>query len=238
MEEYHPASDPALYFLCALFAAIVTFLPSFTGHHWLLTGFQGLGLWIFTGVAARYGPPGRHTIIFALWILIQILTLVLAHRMNPTAVEQTIPMGFALHREWLEMHYTGGGTRTGSIAHWWTLPLQGLQGSAGSLVTGGLLGSLLLAQAVNRLGLGTAVLVNDVMVRDPSGAGSFLWSVMPWEPAIFMLGICSMHLALTPRLWRQRTGEAVTWPLQRPMLYAGIGLTVAGMGLQYLGAVL
>lgn len=204
-------------------------MPSFTGHNWLLTGFQGVGLWLFTGLAARYGPPGRHMVLFALWILVQTLTLVLANRINPTAVEQTIPLGFAMHREWLELHYTGNGLRMGSVPPGWTLPIQGLLGSVGSWVTGGLLGSLLLADAVNRMGLGASVLANDILANDPAGVGHFLWNVIPWGFVALMLGISSMHLSLTPWLWQWRAAEPVQWPLQRPLLFAGIALASLGL---------
>ncbi len=229
MDSYRPTSDWLFYFLCGLFACLTSFLPSLSGRYWILLGAQGIGLWAFTALAVRYGPPGRHVLVLLLWLAVQVLTLAVAGRWNLPAVEGTIPHGFDLHRQWLERYHTAAGPwpalRADGGSRW-----PAAAATLGAGLTGGLTGSLYAAHAGNVLALGLSVFWVDI---PESGLGA--WArygvrVAPLAQVGWALGLIGLHLGLTPWLWRYRAPAPYAWRRQKSLLLASGIISLVSLG--------
>lgn len=229
METYRPTSDWIFYFLCGVFALLTSLLPILGGRYWMMLGMQGTGLWIFTALAARYGPAGRHVSVFLLWTGTQVGFLLLLGSWNMEVLERMLPQGFALRRLWLELYHTGAAAGPPAAAGW--IPLAGrvLLATAGSLATGGLTGSGLTAHGANYVAYFLTGLIHDVGGSEASGWVRFADAAVSWDQIVLSAGLGATHLGLSPGLWRHRLDPAVAWPLQKPMLGLGLAATAVGV---------
>jgi len=253
METYRPTSDWIFYFLCGVFALLTSLLPILGGRYWMMLGMQGTGLWIFTALAARYGPAGRHVSVFLWWTGTQVGFLLLLGSWNMAVLERILPHGFELRRlwlelyhaeaafgwslipdpsplvQWLEPYYAGAAAGPPAAARW--IPLAGrvLLATAGSLVTGGLPGSGLTAHGANYVAYFLTGLIHIVGGSDASGWVRFANAAVPWGQVVLLAGLGTTHLGLSPWLWRRRLDPAVAWPLQKPMLGLGLAATAVGV---------
>lgn len=230
MKEYQPTSDPLFYVLCAVFAGITTLWPSVSGQHWLLIGMQGLGLASFTILASRYGPPGRHLSVFALWCVAQYLTLLLTASWNPAGVERTLPSGFEYHRQWLEAYHTTDPSTPWRAMPAWREWLRVAWGSAGSMATGGVSGSFVFARGLNYLAFGTAVFLSDIPRGSELNVVRYVTGILPPANWFLYTGMTCVHLAVAPWWWRPRNAsEDSRWRWGRPLLLLGCALIAAGI---------
>ncbi len=228
MKTYRPTSDWIFYFLCGVFALLTSLPPVLGGRYGMMLGMQGVGLWAFTSMAARFGPAGRHVPVFLLWTGTQVGFLALLGTWNMGVLERMLPQGFELRHMWLELYHTGDPASPLAASGW--MPLAGgvLLATAGSLVTGGLTGSWIVAHSANYVAYFLTGLTTDIGWSDASGWVRLAGAAIPLGQVVLLAGLWVAHLGLSPWLWQHRMDPAVAWSLQRPML--GVGLTATAVG--------
>ncbi len=229
MAIYRPTSDWIFYFLCGLFALLTSLMPIMGGRYWMMLGMQGMGLWAFTAMASRFGPAGRHVTVFLLWIGTQIGFLMLLGIWNMGLLERLLPQGFELRRMWLALYHAETAARPLAVSGWTLLAGGALLATAGSLVTGGLTGSWLVAHSANYVAYFLAGLGTDIGWAEASGWMHFAQVAIPVGQVVLLAGLWTTHLGLSPWLWQHRLCPAMAWPLQKPVLGLGLATTAAGV---------
>ena len=196
----------------------------------MMTCMQGVGLWAFTSISARYGPNGRHVTVFLLWTGMQAGFLFLLGMWNLTLLERVLPHGFELRRMWLELYHADVAPGPLGMTQWLPLLSGILLATVGSLATGGLTGSWLAAHGTNYASYFLAGLVTISGLSNPTEWLPFVGSAFSLGQIVLLSGLWFAHLALCPYLWRWPFRQELreSWKMQRPMLGLGLATSAAG----------
>lgn len=229
MTRYKPASDPAFYLIAGFFACLTTLWPALMGVSWLMVSLQVIGLTAVSAIAILSGGIGRQAAVTVLWLAIQAATVRAAAWIGPAAVLNAVPGGFDLRGLWLQRFHAGlapnfGFGPDGEAAG---LLLDSLLLTLGSLLTGGLTGSFVMVEQVNRAALAWAVFSADVAGPQAGAALSFAVANLRSGPALFLLGSMMVHPVLARVVWKRGREPAEDVPARKPWLGAS-GLVMFG----------
>lgn len=148
-QPYQLINDPLFYGIAAFFALLTTAMPAALGQPRFLVLIQTLALFTFLFYTIRRGFMRQALLILALWLAVQVISLLVVTTLLPDQVQRAIGGGFEKRSEFLAWFH-GGQPLTDTL---WASPgpRLGEWGGIllGSLFSGGLVGVGFLVSAVN-----------------------------------------------------------------------------------------
>lgn len=148
-KPYHLINDPLFYSIAAFFALLTTAMPAALGQPRFLVLIQTLALFAFLFYTIRHGYMRQALQLLALWVTVQVITLLIVSVLLPDQVQRAINSGFEKQSEFIGWFH-GNQPLADTL---WQRPGQRLGEwlgiFLGSLLTGGLVGVGFLVSAVN-----------------------------------------------------------------------------------------
>jgi hypothetical protein len=170
--------DPIFYLMLGLFALLTTGLAAALGQPRFLPFSQTVALFAFLAVAFRRQRVREALWALALWLVVQMVTVIFITWLLPGQVEQAMADGFH-YRSSLIGWFHGAERLPASVAVAPVARLVELAGIlVGSLVTGGLVGLWFLVRAANLAAYSAGVLWQDSGLWQNVIAGLPLWTVL------------------------------------------------------------
>ncbi len=231
--EYSVARDPLFLAAVGVFAILTTVIPAFFGQAFLLILLQSVTLTILLGVALRTGSAGGADAMVAtfrmlvLWVLIQAFVIGGLAYAAGDRVDGAIRDGFDLSTATLEWLYTDvaypGTEQTTPLARL----IAFLAVTAGSYVSGGLIGVWTLLQTVNQ-----TAFVSGRLVANLDQGVSVLVVFFPWAMLRIAAYIGFVALFAEP-LWTGNWSPVRIWTERRTLLLTSFGLLILALVLEY-----
>lgn len=149
----HSITDESIFYVTIfVFTLLTSVLPAILGQSWFLPLGQTASLTIFAGLLLRRRRVNRALAVIAGWMVIQFGLIVLLTMGFPTQLERAIPDGFMSRVTFIEWFYAGSPPPPGWIEGPVSRLFQSMVVAAGSLLTGGLIGTWILVRSVNQAG--------------------------------------------------------------------------------------
>jgi hypothetical protein len=228
--SYHVLVDTIVYPVIALGVALTTALPVFLQQRFCLPVLNGLVIFPLFAWALRAGRPRRALGLGLFWALCQSLAIVAASLLMADRAGTAILGALEFRTQWLAWIASGSPvTSTPALS----LPGQVRElavFAAGSLLTGGLGGLILLAMALNAFNFTVASLLQQALRPVLLLLAAWpIWSVVRLIGYLTVGAVLAEPVAvldLRPQWW------AAWWPRRRRLLATGLGLIVLGIVLQ------
>ncbi len=232
--EYSVARDPLFLAAVGVFAILTTVIPAFFGQAFLLILLQSVTLTILLGVALRTGSAGGADAMgvtlrmLVLWVLTQALVIGWVAYAAGDRIDGAIRDGFDLSTSTLEWLYTDvaypGTEQTTPLARL----IAFLAVTAGSYVSGGLIGIWTLLQTVNQ----TAFVSGKLLANLDQGVFALV-VFFPWAMLRIAAFIGFVALFAEP-MWTGNWSPARIWTQRRTLLLASLGMLILALLLEYM----
>jgi hypothetical protein len=218
--------DPLFYITLGFFALLTTGLAAAMGQPRFLPLSQTVALFVFLWMALRQSSVREALWILAIWLVVQIATMILVTRFAPGQVEQAIGNGFFYRMDFLAWFYAGdelpASLTTQPVAR--LIELAGVL--LGSLVTGGLLGVWFLVRAANLAAYSAGALWQS------SGFVGYLFAGLPLWTVLRLAGYASFVALLAEPLLTGRWSPGAHLQRRRNLLLIAAGLLLLGLLLE------
>ncbi len=187
--------DPVFFVTIAVFAVLLSGMGFALGGRLLVPGLQSIALALFVGMAVRRRSPRQALWIMAVWLLFQFATFFSAAWIAPNQADRLVADGFLARSAFLEWFYAGGPLPNGLATTPGARLIEVGAALAGSLLSGGLVGSWFLVRAVNRAAFFAAALLSG------SAGPGVLLSALPLWTLLYLAGLaCAVVLLAEPLL--------------------------------------
>lgn len=225
---YQLTADPVFYMTVIFFALLTTLVPGLMGQPNFMPIVQALGLTIFAAIPLRRGELRNALWVTAVWLIVQLLTIILVTWLVPLQATRAIADGFDYRSLLVTWAYTGENLpRSLALA-----PLARLGEITGvllgSLLTGGLAGSWFLVRGVDLLGYSAASLSQETVP-----ALGFLLGLSPWR-LLTVAGYAGTFLLLAQPILTNHWRPGYYLQAQRSLVLGSAALLSAGLLLEAL----
>ena len=218
--------DPVFYIMLGVFALLTTGLAAALGQPRFLPFSQTVALFAFLAVALRQRRWREALWVLALWLVLQIATMIVITRLLPGQVEQAISDGFRYRAAFFGWFYgveaLPASLRVAPLGR--LLEIVGIV--LGSLLSGGLVGLWFLMRATNLAAYGAGMLWLDTGQMVSVIAGLPVWTLLR------IAGYAGLVVLLAEPLFTRNWQFGHYLSDRRTLLLASTALLVAGLLLE------
>ena len=226
--SYNLTRDPIFLITAAFFAILTTAMPAFMGQVRTMPLLQTAALVVFLAISLRKGGIGAALMLMAIWLVVQIALLALMADLFMDQVERSIPAGFDLRTGLAAWLYAGAPLPNGPASAPVARLVEIASITAGTLITGGLLGVWFLMKATNQAGFSLGVFLSGL----PQG-GTLPFTFLLWT-GLRLAGYASLVALLAEPLWTQNWSFNFYVKQRGRFFLIAIALVLAGLILEIL----
>ena len=220
---YNLIQDPLYYVTLIFFVLVITLPAALIGQPTFLQIAQGVSLAVFAGLAGRRGTLRQTLTVAGLWLAIQFVLMVVLTWLLPTRLDLAFANGFNLRTAYLQGFYTGQDLPRSLAVAPVSVLVEVAGVTLGSLATGGLIGAVFLARAVNFAAFGMGGLL---------AAGVGIVAALPIWTLLKLAGYVGFFALLSrPLLTGTLSSSGLLGQNRRPLIFSA-GLLSAGLLLE------